>query len=120
MNGQTGFDCHDFFDNSTLCILEISTIDSTTKQKCFEWLLIKKANLSVKKMELKTRDSSSDVQERYFDLGFLKYDGPNGIFIEAAAEDLHPLEHKGCKDIPQAYLLAISSYLAAKQTEQSY
>ncbi|SMC57567.1 hypothetical protein [Pedobacter nyackensis] len=113
MNGQTNFDCHDFFDNTNLCILEISLSDENDEQTHYEWLLINKGNLSIKKMLLKTQDSSSSIQERFFDLGFLKYEVASGVFIEAAAKDLHHLEHKNCEDIPQYYLTAVNNYLSA-------
>jgi len=111
MNGQIDFDCHEFFDNTNLAILEISLQEDEDNKRRYEWLLISKETLSVKKMQLKTRDGSSWVQERFFDLGFLKYDSKSGVFIEAAAKDLHHLEHKGCEDIPKAYLSAVNSYL---------
>ena len=111
MNGQITFDCHDFFDNTNLAILEISLSENEDNKRRYEWLLISKENLSVKRMELKTRDGSSWVQERFFDLGFLKYDCKSGIFIEAAAKDLHHLIHLGCEDIPKEYLSAVSDYL---------
>ena len=111
MNGQIDFDCHEFFDNTNLAILEISLAEDDGEKRRYEWLLISKENLSVKKMELKTRDGSSWVQERFFDLGFLKYDSKSGVFIEAEAKDLHHLKHKGCEDIPEAYLSAVNIYL---------
>ena len=111
MNGQIDFDCHEFFDNTNLAILEISLQEDEDNKRRYEWLLISKETLWVKKLQLKTRDGSSWVQERFFDLGFLKYDSKSGVFIEAAAKDLHHLEHKGCEDIPKAYLSAVNSYL---------
>jgi len=111
MNGQIDFDCHEFFDNTDLAILEISLSEDDGNKRRYEWLLISKKNLSVKRMELKTRDGCSWVQERFFDLGFLKYDSKSGVFIEAAAKDTHHLDHKGCEDIPKAYLAAVSAYV---------
>lgn len=111
MNGQIDFDCHDFFDNDTLCILEISLANRDAGNRNYKWLLINKLNLSVKPMSLKNRDGSSSVQERFFDLGFLKYDAASGVFIEAVAQDVHRLEHKGCEEIPADYISAIKKYL---------
>lgn len=111
MNGQIDFDCHEFLDNTTLAILEISLAEDDGQKRRYEWLLISKENLSVKRMELKTKDGSSWVQERFFDLGFLKYDSESGVFIESAAMDLHHLEHKGCEEIPKTYLSAVSAYV---------
>ncbi|WP_316813786.1 hypothetical protein [Pedobacter heparinus] len=117
MNGLPDFDCHDFFENTNLCILEISTYKGTTGERKYKWLLINKLTLSVKIMLLKNQDNSSVVHERFFDLGFLKYKGNSGVFIEADAKDLHHLEHKGCENIPQHYLTAVSKYLNANLVE---
>lgn len=111
MTGQKDFECHDFFDNTNLCILQISWVDHTTQEKRLEWLLVTKITASIKKMQLRNSDASRAVQERYFDLGFLKYGGSSGVFIESAAKDLHHLAHKACEDIPTDYLLAIRAYL---------
>ncbi|TCC96526.1 hypothetical protein FBD94_21280 [Pedobacter hiemivivus] len=111
MNGLIDFDCHEFLDNTNLAILEISLPEDDGNERRYEWLLINKQNLCIKRMLLKTRDSSSSVQERFFDLGFLKYASSSGVFIEAAAKDLHHLEHKGCEDIPEEYLSAVTGYL---------
>jgi hypothetical protein len=109
MNGQIDFDCHEFFDNTNLAILEISLPEDDGEKRRYEWLLISKQYLSVKRMELKTRDGSASVEERFFDLGFLEYDSKSGFFIEAAAKDLHHLQHLGCQDIPKEYLTAVSA-----------
>lgn len=111
MNGQNDFDCHEFLDNTNLAILEISLQEDDGNERRYEWLLINKESLHIKRMLLKTRDSSSSVQERFFDLGFLKYDSQSGVFIEAAAKDLHHLEHKDCEDIPKECLSAVNAYL---------
>lgn len=111
MTGQIDFDCHDFFDNTNLCIMEISVTDVDAHKRRYEWLLIDKSNLSIKPMSLKTRDGSASVQERFFDLGFLKYDATSGVFIETVDKDVHPLEHKGCEEIPSDYISAVTKYL---------
>ena len=111
MNGQIDFDCHEFFDNTNLAILEISLSEDDGDKRRYEWLLISKESLSVKRMGLKTRDGSFWVQERFFDLGFLKYDSKSGVFIEAEAKDLHHLLHLGCEDIPKEYLTAVGDYV---------
>lgn len=111
MNRQVDFDCHDFFDNPKRAILEISLPEDDGSKRRYEWLLINKESLCIKRMLLKTRDSSSSVQERFFDLGFFKYDSQSGVFIETAAKDLHHLEHKVGEDIPEEYLSAVTSYL---------
>jgi len=69
-----------------------------------QWLLISKSDLSVKALNLKAQDSSSSVQERFFDLGYLKYDFHSGVLIEVAHQGLHPLEHRDYTNVPETYL----------------
>jgi len=67
MNGH--FDCHEFFDNTNLALLEIFLADDSNNRR-YEGLLISKEDLYVKGMELKVTGGSSWIQERFFDLGF--------------------------------------------------
>ncbi|RZK82394.1 MAG: hypothetical protein EOO92_01890 [Pedobacter sp.] len=114
MNRSISFNCHAFFDNNTLCILEISVSSDkfTAQEQHYRWLLINKKNLSVRPLDLKSSDSSPSVQERFFDLGYLKYDSETGIFIEVSATELHPLENKNCDKVPTEYLQAVENYLS--------
>lgn len=81
---QKNFDCRYFLDNHNLCFLEVATpvFGSEVHLKSYEWLLIYKADQSIKMLSLKFRDESTEVQERYFNLGFLKFSPREGVFIE--------------------------------------
>lgn len=67
--------------------------------------------MSIKSMSLKSRDDSYEVQERYFNLGYLKYNPKEGIFIEVANTGQHPLQTKSAEVVPMPYLHAVQTYM---------
>ncbi|MHA4895997.1 hypothetical protein ACXZ1K_14690 [Pedobacter sp. PWIIR3] len=99
------FECLCFLDNSSLCILEIK------HQEKFVWLLLNKLTLTVKQMNFGSIDHHGDIVERYFDLGYLKYDPSSGVFIEKYNSGQHPLENKNCSEVPEIYLNSIAEFL---------
>jgi hypothetical protein len=121
MNLSIKFDCHAYLDNSNVCILEISyyVLLEGKAVETYEWLIIRKSDLSVRKMHIKTQDQSAEYHEKHFDLGYLKYDSSTGEFLETESQDLHPLENKDCSHVPEAYLHSVQKYLADVK-ENSY
>ena len=112
MTRPISFNCHAFLDNDTLCILEISLQHkSRSEEHQYHWLIVNKNDLTVRPLKLKSTDSSPSVKERFFDLGYLKYDATTGVFIEVSATEFHPLENKNCNQVPDAYLNVVESYL---------
>lgn len=112
MNKLNNFDCHSFLDNDTFVIIEISTTSSSqNSEKYYQWLLVHKAQLTVRKLQLKSRDDSATIHERYFDLGYLKFDAQAGVFISQQNNELCPLSNSSCDGIPQVLLQAIENYL---------
>lgn len=107
------FDCHAFLNNTTLAILEISTRTNSPHPatRAYHWLLIDKRTLNVKTLHLNSRDDSTSIQERYFDMGYLKYDAIAGVFIAQDSNEFHPLEHLTCDDIPKNLLGAVDDHL---------
>lgn len=115
MNKPTSFDCHSFLDNHIFAIVEISTKNplTHTNGKSYHWLLVHKVQLTVRELQLKSRDDSDAVHERYFDMGYLKFDSSNGVFIVQENHELHPLSNLSCQDIPSVLLEAVENYLQA-------
>jgi len=115
MNTQN-FNCHSFLDNNTISLLEISVKDNTTAAPTlsFYWLLINKQSLKVTRLQLKSRDDSDSIQERFFDLGYLKYDASTGVFISQHSNELHPLENTSCHHVPDPLLQAVENYLSMR------
>lgn len=111
---QKNFDCRYFLDNHDLCILEITTphTPSISNQNSYEWLLLHKADRSIEVLSLKSRDESTEVQERYFNLGYLKFNPKEGIFIETGNKGQHPLETGNFKGMPVEYQLAVEDFLS--------
>jgi hypothetical protein len=56
-------------------------------------------------------DSSLEVEERYFEEGFLKFNRDNGTFIEKYNSAQHNLEAKNNLEIPPDLTEAINNYL---------
>lgn len=110
---QKNFDCLCFLDNQNICILQISRPLNTITgyEKNDEWLLLQKNDMSVISMSLKSRDESYEVQERYFNLGYLKYNPKEGIFIEMANTGQHSLQTRDCSIVPSSYLFAVQNYM---------
>lgn len=113
MTLTNSFDCHAYLNNTTLAILEISTkADSShPTNRAYHWLLIDKRTLNVKTLHLNSRDDSTSVQERYFDMGYLKYDAITGVFIAQDSNEFLTLEHLTCDDIPKNLLVAVDNHL---------
>ncbi len=110
---QKSFDCLCFLDNNNLCIFEIArpVQSAPAYGKSYEWLLLQKSDMSISSLSLKSRDDSFYVQERYFNLGYLKYNQHDGIFIERSNTGQHPLENRECTGIPENYLQVVEDYL---------
>lgn len=113
MNKPTSFDCHSFLDNHTFAIVEISTKHSSLNNsaKSYHWLLVHKIHLTVRELQITSTDDSNSVQERYFDMGYMKFDARTGVFISQESNQPHPLCNLSCKDIPVILLQAVESYL---------
>ncbi|TKC05967.1 hypothetical protein [Pedobacter frigoris] len=61
---------------------------------------------------MNSRDDSASVHERFFDMGYLKYDASTGVFITQENNQLHPLHNINCSEIPENIRLAVENYLS--------
>jgi len=113
---QLSFECHSFLDNPKLCVMEISQLvkNGPKKIRRFQSLLIRKSDLSIRKMELKSTRLINSRQERQFDTGHLVFDPNRGLFTDSKNHKLHQMNNLGLEDIPNDYLLAISEFLEPK------
>lgn len=112
---QNNFDCRYLLDNHNICILEVAlpVFNQVSLQKNYRWLLLNKADQSVKLLSLQSRDDSNEIQERYFNLGYLKFNPKEGIFIETGNKGQHPLKNKDYESIPLEYLKTVENFLSA-------
>lgn len=105
------FKCQFFLDSDALCVMEIKW------EHHFQWLLINKVTLAIQPLKFRSMDTSDQVEERFFDLGYLKFDLSQGVFIEKFNSGQHTLENRGNKDVPHKYIEAVSAYLSVTNAE---
>jgi|GEM_PF-1235804 len=113
MERLSSFQCHSYLDNNSVCILEVSIPDDRNGYpiRDFHWFLFQKTSLTFQEMQLKSADASSSVQERFFDLGYLKYKGDEGVFIVQQQPVIHPLRLIESKQVPDTYLTVVRDHL---------
>ena len=100
-----------FLDSPQLCIIEISATDLLAEiQDHYQWLLINKLTLDVKELQFKAMDSSHEIEERFFDLGYLKFNTEKGIYISKEPATQYPLYNKSCDAIPGDIMEAIARH----------
>ncbi|MDR6786535.1 hypothetical protein ABIE26_005279 [Pedobacter africanus] len=106
------FECLYFLDSPQLCIIEISTTDLLAEvQDHYQWLLINKMTLDVKELQFKAMDASHEIEERFFDLGYLKFDTEKGVYISKEPAAQYPLQNTSCDAIPGDIMEAIARHL---------
>lgn len=94
-----------FLDNGSLCIIETKWLGQS------QWILLHKKTLEITTLTFGSKDNSAEVEERFFDLGYLKFDSRTGVFIEKYNAALHHLENKSSEKVPEIYLNAIFNQL---------
>lgn len=100
------FECLYLLDSSEFYLLEIKRNDLNDYAPIsdkFKWFKITKDNFSTVQMTFRSMDSSGQVEERYFEEGFLKFNNEEGTFIEKYNSAQHALINKSNEELP--YLL---------------
>lgn len=69
-------------ENTDHYIVEVKKINEGDLFESFQWLRISKDFQEIKPLRLQSIDSSREVEERFFDEGYLKFNPKSGIFIE--------------------------------------
>lgn len=110
------FTCLYFLENETHAILDIKRLDLgenlNLTEACF-WLIFDKQKLTIQKLSLRSVDADGEVQERFFDQGYLKFNSQNGTFIEKFNSGQHQLENKTGHPLPAEIKEVLTSYLTA-------
>ncbi|RZL18210.1 MAG: hypothetical protein EOO96_27965 [Pedobacter sp.] len=91
------FECLFFLENSLLYIVEIKRTDLAEDADIaekFKWLIINKDTLAIKELHFNSMDSSGEIEERYFQEGYLKFNATTGTFIEKYNSAQHPLDRR--------------------------
>ena len=77
----------------------------------FKWLQVEKETLTITPLHFASMDSSDQVEERYFDEGYLKFNSTTGTFIEKYNSAQHPLDRRLDFKLSTALENAIGEYL---------
>ena len=109
------FTCIYFLENTDTYILEIKRNDLPQDEdvsKIYQWMRVSKDFQQASPLTFRSMDSSLEVEERYFEEGFLKFNRNSGTFIEKYNSAQHSLEAKSNADVPQDLMEAINNYLS--------
>jgi hypothetical protein len=112
------FECLYFLDNELFCIVEIKLTKLpiyAPKKDRFKWLMINKNSSAVKELHFQSMDSSHAIEERFFDMGYLKFDAEKGVFISKDPKAEHTLDNTANNDLPLQIETLIINYLEAKE-----
>jgi hypothetical protein len=91
------FECLYFLENPDLQIIEVKRTDLAEDAEAsikFKWLRIEKSTLHIAELNFASMDSSGEIEERYFEQGYLKFNGTTGTFIEKYNSAQHPLDRR--------------------------
>jgi hypothetical protein len=103
-----------YLENGTLSILEIKRTDlseDAERSEVYKWLQVNKFSFEVSAMSFRSMDSSDNVEERFFDQGYLKINRDQGTFIEKFNSGLHNLKNHAVTELPLEVQGAIEAYL---------
>lgn len=107
-------ECLTFLDTETQSVIEIELTELPIKpvQKYLrQWFLINKSNLDIKALQFKSMDSSGYIEERFFDLGYLKFDDQKGVYISKEPTMYYQLKNNNPEKVPQQTMEALARYL---------
>jgi hypothetical protein len=113
LNNTNLFTYQYFFENDTICILEIRRNDLIIDDfsKAYQWLVYNKKTSKISPLHMRFADSSAAVEERFFEEGYLKFTLSNATFIEKYNSALHNL--KQLKDVvfPSSIHQAVADFI---------
>ena len=111
---KPSFKTLNYLENGTLSILEIRRTDlseDADRSDVYKWLQIDKFSFEVSPMAFRSMDSSDNVEERFFDQGYLKINKDQGTFIEKFNSGLHNLKNHISKELPVEVQGAVEAFL---------
>jgi hypothetical protein len=112
---KPSFKCLYHLENDSLSILEIKQIDlpnEALKSDIYKWLSYDKLSGKLLQLIFNSSDSSEDIQERYFEQGYLKFNQQSGTFIEKFNSAQHQLNNLGNENISDPLIAAIEHFLS--------
>ncbi|WP_231427775.1 hypothetical protein [Pedobacter sp. Leaf250] len=102
------------FENAETLIIEVECIDLPniiTDSHISQWLYLDKVTFSMIKLWLNSVNSSSDVEERYFQQGYLKFNNFEATFIEKYNLSQNQLLNNKYHQLPNHTHQLIQEYL---------
>lgn len=111
---MSAFTCLYLLENFYQYVLEIKRNDleeSAPASEKFRWLKIDKESKSVTDLTFRSMDSAGDIEERYFEQGFLKFNSTIGTFIEKFNSAQHPLTRKESCQFSEDLVRIITEHL---------
>lgn len=103
-----------FLESEELYVIEIKRNDLNEYAAIadkFQWLLISKSTLAITRLHFRSMDSSEEVEERFFEEGFLKFNTTNGTYIEKYNSAQHTLINNGKSPLATAVNNCISELI---------
>lgn len=113
---KPNFTCLYFLENEKHAVLEIKRHDleeNADVSDVFFWLFMDKTNQKTHRLTLRSMDSWSEVQERFFDQGYLKFNSQSGTYIEKFNSGQHQLDNKTGQALSTEITTALTNYLNA-------
>lgn len=111
---KPAFNCLYYLENSEHCILEIKRTDlpdDADIAEVFRWLFLDKKTQQIQSLIFRSMDSSGEVQERFFEQGYLKFNDQTATYIEKFNSAQHQLKNLTGTVLPIAIVNCLSAYL---------
>jgi hypothetical protein len=105
--------CKRVLENTDHYLLEVKKIEIGDLYESYYWLKISKDQYQVSILNLKAIDSSRDVEERFFDEGYLKFNADQGIFIEKFNSGQHQYQILNSIEAEKRFIPTLQDYFAA-------
>ena len=103
-----------FFQNSDTIILEIQRLDlpqNADAEATYHWLYFDKITGSLIKLWFRSLDSSTEIEERYFEQGYLKFNKTEATYIEKHNSSQQKLNNMGDRAIDEPIVEMLENYL---------
>ena len=109
------FQCLYLLANPHLGLIEVKRLDvpedAPTADRFF-WLRLDRQSSEISRLDFRSMDSAAEVQERYFEQGFLKFNATTGTYIEKYNSAQHSLDNLGCDNLDQPMRIMIAGFLS--------
>ncbi len=102
------------FENIDLIIIKIKfvgNLPTSNSWDAFHWLYFDKLSGSLVKLWFHTSDASAEIEERYFEQGYLKFTKTEATFIEKFNSSQHKLINYSARPLDSKVEAIIEGYL---------